>query len=85
MHDYNDTYIARNEPNIEKYEGTSSTMIMYKKSSAVKSTFVGWTYGERIDDCDRASTSHDSIKSEFVGLTDGEMTNGFDKSSNFWW
>ena len=37
-------------------------------------------YGERTDDCERASTSDDSIKSVFVGLTDGEMTNGCDKN-----
>ena len=64
-------------------EGTSSTMLMYRQSSSIKSSFVGLTYGDRTDDCDRASSCDDSIKSEFVGLTDDEMTNDSDKNSTF--
>ena len=63
-------------------EALSSTILMYKQSSSIKSSLVGLTYGESTDDCDRASSSDDSIKPVFVGLTD-EMTNDCDKSSTF--
>ena len=59
-------------------EGTSSTMLMYKQSSSIKSSFVGLTNGEMTDDCERASNSNDSIKSVFVGLADGELINDCD-------
>ena len=64
-------------------EWTSSTMLMYKHSSSIKSAFVGFTKGERTDDCDKGSTSDDSIKSVFGESTDGEMINDCDKSSSF--
>ena len=63
-------------------KGTISTMLMYKQSSSIKSAFVGLTYGEMTNDCDRASSSDNSIKSLFVGLTYG-VTNDCDSSSTF--
>lgn len=64
-------------------EATSSTMLMNKHKSSIKSSFVGLTKGDRTDDSDRASSSDDSIKSGFIGLTNDVVTNGCDKSSNF--
>ena len=40
-------------------EASLSTIMMYKHSSSIKSSFVGLTYGESTDDCDRPSSSDD--------------------------
>ena len=38
---------------------TSSTILMNKQSSSIKSSFVGVREGERINDCEMSSTSDD--------------------------
>jgi hypothetical protein len=74
--------------NLEKKDAysndwTSSTMLMRKQSSSIKSEFVGLKDGERPNDSDRGSTSDDSIKLAFVGSRGGKSTNDGDTSLTF--
>jgi hypothetical protein len=48
---------------------TSSTILMNKQSSSIKSSFVGVTDGERINDCEMSSTCDDEL--DALGLLGG--------------
>jgi hypothetical protein len=48
---------------------------MYKHNSSIRSSFVGFTNGERTKHSDKDSTSGDSVEPTFVGVTEGKRTN----------
>ena len=50
-------------------KGISSTMLMNKQSSSIKSSFVGVTNGERINDREMSSTCDDEL--DALGLFGG--------------
>ena len=53
-------------------KGISSTMLMNKQSSSIKSSFVGVTNGERINDCNMSSTCDYEL--DALGLLGGLST-----------